>query len=52
MPHDGRRSIGSGIHIGAAARSVIAQDRAGFAAARALIGIANHRIMDDFASDD
>jgi len=52
MPHDGRSSISTGIHIGAAALSVIAHDHAGLAAARALIGIANHRIMDDFAAYD
>ena len=52
MPHDSRGSISAGIHVGAAALTLVAEDGAGFAAARALVGIAHHRIMDDFAGHD
>lgn len=52
MPHDSRGSISAGIHVGAAALTLVAEDGAGFAAARALVGITNHRIMDDFAGHD
>jgi hypothetical protein len=47
-PHNGRSSIGAGVVVGTA---LIAKYDAGFTALWALVGIANHRILDDFAAD-
>lgn len=52
VPHNGRSSVGAGIHVGALALAIVAQDEAGLAAAGALVRIANHRVLDDFAADD